>query len=143
MHNKDDIAAYDGKILGIRNYDTDKTEFYWSDFLDVPVFVDFIMQVSTGESDITPAGAVFIESFINLRKVANEAVIYGMTLPPYDDFSDRPASVDEAINRFVRYVELIPPMETALFIASKPDDRNGGLTRPSLKDLREEFLPPS
>ena len=61
MRNQAIIAAFQSKILGVRNYKSDKDEFVFADFIDMRVLADFLTEVFTTESDITPAGKVFLD----------------------------------------------------------------------------------
>jgi hypothetical protein len=141
METTTDKDKYNSKILGVRNYESDKENFYSVDFKDIETFVNFIMEVSTGESDLTPAGISYIKSFIDLKDVANQAVYRGLDLPPYDDMQDDGSGSDPSL-RFIQYVNDISPMEMALFIASPIKTFDNEARKPSLNDLKEEYLPP-
>jgi hypothetical protein len=58
------------KILGVRNYRSDKKEFSVFDFADIDVLESFLEEVSTGESDITPAGKSFLEKHYGLNNLS-------------------------------------------------------------------------
>jgi hypothetical protein len=96
------------KILGVRNYRSDKKEFCVFDFADIDVLESFLEEVSTGESDITPAGKWFLEKHYGLsnlsellhkRGIAHRFVYHG----------DSAAGIEQ-------WLRNLEPMETMAFI---------------------------
>jgi hypothetical protein len=121
------VAAFGGKILGVRNYKSEKKEFFVGDFRDLAVLKDFLREVSTGESDITPAGKVFLEKYYRFEDLALEIASKG-------DFciTNRPSSFEEIL----KWVKELQPMETTAFI----EEARGNI-EPSAR-LRSDLLPP-
>jgi hypothetical protein len=116
------------KILGVRNYRSDKNEFSVFDFADIDVLESFLEEVSTGESDITPAGKSFLEKHYGLnnlsellhrRGIAHRFVYKG----------DSPAGIEE-------WLKNLEPMGTRAFI----EEARGNI-KPGAK-LRADLLPP-
>lgn len=126
-NNKTLLGAYAHKILGIRNYKSMKKEFFVNDFLELQKLEDFLEEVSTGESDITPAGKLFLEKYYGLEKLSTSLVRRGkFTL------YSRPSTFEE----FHVWLEELQPMATISFIEkAKGNFRN-------VATLRSDLLPP-
>lgn len=62
--------AYKGKILAVRNYADDQQEFFVVDFEDKDQLDKVLGEVATGESDITPAGKDFLDTFYGFDALA-------------------------------------------------------------------------
>ncbi len=50
LNQKKVLAAFEKKILGIRNYSHEKREFFESDFLDIDGLDYFLGEVTTGDA---------------------------------------------------------------------------------------------
>ena len=138
MVNGNSIELFRGKILGVRNYEADKTEFCLTDFSDNRILLDFLNEVSTGESDITPAGYTFLNQQLDLRKVAEGARKDGVALPPYG----RGKTDEERIGYFLEFIRNLQPMETALFIAETSWGSSKDGSKPTLDNIDEKLPPP-
>jgi hypothetical protein len=120
-------AAFEGKVLGVRNYRSEKHEFLVTDFLDLRTLQLFLTEVSTGESDITPAGKTFLDRYYGFEAVAFEFSSKG-------DFAlGSEASTFEEI---LEWLKALQPMHTVTFI----EEARGNL-KPGAS-LRQDFLPP-
>ncbi len=118
-------AAFRGKILGIRNYPSAKCEFSVDDFLDFKVLEDFLQEVSTGESDVTPAGKAFLERFYGFAELASRLS---------NTFrKDAGLSTAEEVQA---WLESLVPMEIIRFIEGARGNVKAG------SRLREDLLPP-
>lgn len=133
------FSRYDDKILGIRNYEADKDECAAIDFVNLDTLYDFIWEVSTGESDFTPAGVTFLNEYFDFTFLANEYRVNNKELPPYGEGKTE----KRRIELFVDYMDSIEPMEVALFIAeSQWSESNKKGVKPSLENLDNKLLPP-
>lgn len=131
------IEAFSDKVLGVRNYEADKDEFYSTDFLDSKVLLEFLDEVSSGESDITPAGYVFLNQHFDIRKVAENARKDGIALPPYN----RGKTDEERIEYFLNFIKNLKPMVTALFM-TESEWKHDNEHNPTLDNIDEKLLPP-
>jgi len=61
---------YSNKILGVRNYKSDQDEFFVKDFIDLDLLEPILDEFITSESDITPAGEVFLAEYYNIKKLS-------------------------------------------------------------------------
>jgi hypothetical protein len=121
------ISAFSTKILAIRNYKAEKTEFFTDDFLNIPDLEDFLEEIHTGESDITPAGKSFLQHYYGFDTLAD-------LLSERDSLSlNKEASTSEAIKS---WLENIKPMEIFAFIEESRGHTVEGLP------LRADLLPP-
>ena len=122
------IEKYLNKILGIRNYKSGKKDFGTTDFLDNNILADFLAEVQTGESDITPAGKSFLEvyyGFDSMSKILSKNTAF---INANKNFSD--------VESIKKWLENITPMETFFFI----EKARGNLKQE--QTLREDLLPP-
>jgi hypothetical protein len=138
MARDNTTESFSDKILGIRNYESDKDLFYSTDFTNSEILLDFLTEVYDGESDITPAGTVFLKQHMNLRELAENARKDGIALPPYG----RGKTDEERIGHFLSFIETIQPMEISLFIAEAEWDSSKDGDKPTLDNLDEKLLPP-
>lgn len=129
---------YNGKILGIRNYEAAKDKFYTNDFINFNTLYDFIWEVSEGESDFTPAGIAFLNEYYGFQNLAERYRQSGKQLPPHGGGK----SEKERINNFVKYMNSIVPMETAFFIAESQFIEGENSVKPSLDSLDDRLQPP-
>lgn len=129
---------YNGKILGLRNYETEKDKFYTIDFINFNTLYGFIWEVSEGESDFTPAGIAFLNEYYNFQNLAEQYRQSGRQLPPHGGGK----SEKERVNEFVKYMNSIAPMETTLFIADSQFIENENNVKPSLDNLDDRLQPP-
>jgi hypothetical protein len=118
------VAAFRGKILGICNYPSDKGEFSVDDFLDLKVLEGFLQEVSTGESDITPAGKAFLERYFGFAELASELSDAFLT------------NVGVRGSELPTWLESLVPMEIMRFV----EEARGNIKAGSR--LREDLLPP-
>lgn len=129
MRDKNEIKVlFDKKILGIRNYKSDKREFNTTDFLDFKVLVDYLWELDTGECDITPAGKSFIENYYGFDELAKKLATHGYDLPPENTVTNQ--------QTFTAWLKSLVPMETITFI-----EQARGNIGESTK-LRDDLLPP-
>jgi|SRR6185436_6660303 len=125
LHSEKTLAAFAGKILGVRNYRQAKSVFTVSDFADRATLADFLEEVRTCESDITPAGKSFLERYYGFEQAA--AVIS----------EGRPAADPLSIQaKAVQWLIELEPMATSRFIGEA-----SGKIQPGAA-LRPELLPP-
>ena len=127
MDKQDIAAAFESKILGIRNYKSDKKEFVVSDLLDTDVLRDFLDEVSTGESDITPAGKVFLNKYFGFKELASRISCNGNFA-----LREHPATAEE----ISKWLEELKPMETMTFIEEARGNIQPGAA------VRSDLLPP-
>lgn len=121
-------VAFEKKILGIRNYAHEKGEFFVPDFLNVEELDYFLGEVTTGESDISPAGKVFLEKYYGLEQLAKRLFEKkGM-------FHGEGYFKSEA--EMVSWFKEVVPMEAMTFIETARGNIEEGDT------LREDLLPP-
>ncbi len=119
------IDKYEGKVMGVRNYRATKKEFNSSDFIDIKKMEDFLEEVSCGESDITPAGLMFIKEYYGFNKLAK--LLYKRKALRLD-FSSR--------KEIEQWFEEIVPMEISRFVGEAQGGLKGGET------LKDELMPP-
>lgn len=132
-------ARYSNKTLGIRNYEAEKDEFHLADFINRDELYDFLWEVSTGESDFTPAGIAFVKEYFDLEQLGHEYRREKKQLPP----NGAGKTDAERVRKFVDYINKLEPMEGALFIAqSQYKDKSGKEDMPTLDSLNDKFLPP-
>jgi hypothetical protein len=118
-------AAFRVKILGIRNYPSNKGEFSVDDFLDLKILEDFLQEVLAGESDITPAGKAFLERYYGFAELASRLS---------NTFrEDAGLSTAEEVQTTL---EGLVPMETMRFVEEARSNIKAGVR------LREDLLPP-
>lgn len=139
MTNQHSDASYEGKILGFRNYESDKDEFFSSDFNNAAILLGFLHEVSEHESDVTPAGISYLKYQLDLEQLAKDARECGIALPPYG----RGKTDEERIGHFLTYIETLEPMETALFTAESRWIPSTDTPKPTLNNINEALLPPS
>lgn len=129
MENKAQILRqYQGKVLGVRNYRSDKQEFKISDLTDPEILVEFIVETFTGESDITPAGKAFLEEYYDFKELA-------ATLHENHKFLKTHGHVP--LNELQGRLASLIPMETSRFVEEVKGTIQEGAT------LREDLLPPT
>lgn len=132
-------SQYSDKVLGVRNYEAEKDEFYAADFMNINTLYDFIWEVSEGESDFTPACVAFLGEYFDFRNLAEQFTQNGRQLPPHGGGK----SEKERIKYFVNYMNNIEPMEVSLFIAeSHWEEGDKKDVKPSIDSLDERLLPP-
>jgi hypothetical protein len=127
--NEKIITAYKYKTLGVRNYSSDKKEFFVEDFINDKILDDFLDEVDTGESDITPAGKAFIENYFGFGNLARALLIR-------NKFFLSKKYVPERLNEVKSWIENLVPMETITFIEKARGNIKEG------DSLREDLLPP-
>lgn len=120
--------AFATKMLGIRNYAHEKNEFFVSDFLTLDELDYFLCEVVTGESDITPAGIVFLEKYYGFAELARilfekKGMFYGEGYFKSED-------------EMTEWLIDVVPMEVVTFIETARGNIGEGAT------LRDELLPP-
>ncbi len=120
------LAAYREKLLGIRNYrHVTKQEFRADDFLDQKILFEFLEEVDTCESDITPAGKAFLASYYGLKELsATLAKDGGLT------------NTLETPEQIQAWLEKLEPMEITRFV----EEARGTVTKNT--PLRADLLPP-
>ncbi len=129
MNNAEQLKElFKNKILGIRNYKSDKKEFSADDFTDFKILVDFLWEVDTGESDITPAGQSFMEKYFGFDELAKMLVSKGYNLPPENTETN-----EQSVSAWLKSLE---PMQTISFIEQARGNIQNGAA------LREDLLPP-
>ena len=116
------------KILGVRNYRSDKKEFSVFDFAEIDVLESFLEEVWTGESDITPAGKSFLEKHYGLNNLS-ELLHSRRSARRFLYKGDSPARIEE-------WLKNLEPMGTMAFI----EEARGNI-KPGAK-LRADLLPP-
>src|SRR5262245_16852403 len=127
MRDQRIVVAFQEKILGVRLYKSDKKQFFVSDFLEMGVLKDFLTEVSTGESDITPAGKVFLDKYYGFDDLAADIALEG-------DFAlTRELSTAEEMLEWLKNLE---PLQTITFI----EEARGNI-KPGAR-LRTDLLPP-
>lgn len=122
------LESYKPKILAIRNYKSDKDEFFVDDFINLDSLEEILMEVDTGESDLTPAGKKFLEDYYGFEELASLLSVR----KKYQSMFRNPMSKEEIKSRLENWV----PMEIATFI----QQAQGNLSE-SVK-LRDDLLPP-
>lgn len=139
MNEDDTVARYRNKILGVRNYEADKGEFYVADFINRDELYDFLWEVSTHESDFTPAGIAFMKEYFDLEQLGYEYTQEKKQLPP----SGRGETDTERVRHFIDYINKLQPMETTLVIAQsqhQDEGRKQAMSTPGR--LNDTLLPP-
>lgn len=101
------VVSYENKILAVRNYKSDKQEFTTEDFIELKILGIILDEIDAGESDITPAGKLFIEQYYGFSNLANLMVSQNILAEAVGDLS-----VDE----LALWLERLEPMETNKFI---------------------------
>lgn len=125
---KEDLKnRYKAKILGIRNYNHSKNEFFVSDFEDLEILEEFLDELDTGESDITPAGKKFLELFYGYKEL-------GSVLAQRGNLKEFTVTSPEEFDIWLSHKE---PMEIMRFI----ETARGNIDENST--LREELMPPA
>lgn len=120
------IESYKVKILGIRNYKHPKNEFFLDDFLKLKILDDFLAEVDSGESDITPAGKAFLETYYGMDQLV---LLLTDSIPTESNRNH----YKEYIAKVLKYLS---PMETKTFIEKARGNIGENFT------LREDLLPP-
>lgn len=122
------VDKYANKILGVQNYKSAKKgEFFVSDLLSVDTLIYFLIEVFTGESDITPAGKSFLEKYYGWDAVARMLLQSPEYLRSY-----LLHSFEEVQSRLVD----LEPMEVRKFI----EEARGNI-KPGAP-LKRDLLPP-
>jgi len=121
------LKAFAAKILGVRNYKSEKKQFDVADFVQNDTLDLFLNEVLTGESDITPAGKTFIERYYGFARLAIDLAERATLI----EFAKRAGS-DELYG----WLKNIQPMETILFIEQARGRIGPGAT------LNADLLPP-
>jgi hypothetical protein len=93
------------KVLGYRNYKSNKKEFFEGDFEDPETIGIFLEEVSNGESDLTNLGKAFLLKKLQEMDIAQKVLDAGKG--PYDVSNTR---------ELVSLIEKMSPHETASFI---------------------------
>jgi hypothetical protein len=127
MRDQGVVAAFGSKILGVRNYKSEKKEFLVGDFCEPAILKKFLLEVSTGESDMTPAGKAFLDKYYGFEALALEIA------KPGDFALDRRPSTSKEILEWLYGIE---PMRTISFI----EEARGNI-KPETR-LRADLLPP-
>ena len=134
MRDQEIAAAFQNKILGVRLYKSDKKEFVVADFVDIDVLKVFLTEVSTGESDITPAGKMFLDKCYGFEDLAVEiALDGGCALVRELSTQKEILATQEEILEWLKSLE---PMQTITFI----EEARGNI-KPGAR-LRADLLPP-
>lgn len=118
---------FKNKILAIRNYKSDKNEFTVDDFIDLKVLGKILDEIDTGESDITPAGKVFLKKYYGNKGLANKLVMQKVLTESIKGFSS---------DELMAWLDNLVPMETISFIETSRGNIKQG------QRLREDLLPP-
>ena len=119
---------YANKILGVRNYKHEQSEFFVKDFTDLDLLEPILNEMFTGESDISPAGKRFLEEYYGIGNLAEllfrreNIKEMGWSFPSIQE-------IEEHINNIV-------PMEAIMFI----ETARGNISDDS--ELREDLMPP-
>ncbi len=122
------VAVFEKKILGVRNYAHEKSEFFVPDFLNIDELDHFLGQVTNGESDISPAGKVFLEKYYGLEQLAK--LLFNMKGNFYRE------GFFKSEVEMIRWLKEVTPMGAITFIETSRGNINDGTT------LREDLLPP-
>ncbi len=125
--NENFVDSYQGKILGVRNYKSDKKEFFVEDFVTMESLERFLDELDTTECDITPAGKLFLEQyygFDNLAKLLVERMRLTESIREY------------SVEQLSLWLQQLNPMETVTFIEQSRGHIS--LNQP----LNEKLLPP-
>lgn len=126
--NKNKIKEkYKDKILGVRLYPHEKSEFYLSDFLSLDLICPVMGEFYTCESDITPAGKAFIEEYYGFSNLASLLIDKGKLKESISEYN-----VEELTNWLVNLI----PMESLRFI-----NESRGTIAPG-QSLNERLNPP-
>jgi hypothetical protein len=118
------------KILAVRNYASNQTEFRIDDFKDISKLDSILGEVSTAESDITPAGKAFIQQYYKMDELAKKLFNEGNK----HLFHEIGA---ESSNDIKEWLLAVKPMESVTFI----EQARGKIERD--EPLREDLLPPN
>lgn len=129
MNKKNIIEAFVDKILGIRNYKSDKKEFLVNDFLNEKLLDEFLDEVYSGESDITPAGKSFLKNYFGFEELAASLFKRNPSFLSIESSSDK-------VNEVKHWLENLEPMGTIKFI----EETKGGIEKDA--PLKGELLPP-
>src|SRR4051812_31251257 len=121
------IEAYKAKILGIRNYKSDKKELIVADLIDQKMLAEFVVEVLTGGSDFTPAGKVFLEKFYGFKELA-------ASLLDNVDFNKTHSHVSQS--ELEEWLKGLNPMEVITFIEESKGTIKEGVS------VRDDLLPP-
>lgn len=129
--NKDNISrAFADKILGVRNYKSQKKEFFVDDFLDEKLLDDFLDEVYLEESDITPAGKSFLKNYFGFENLAINLLKRNKFFLSID------TSSNTAIKEISFWLKNLEPMKIVRFI----EESKGTIDENT--SLIEELLPP-
>ncbi len=111
----DDLRkSYSDKILGVRNYKSNKNEFFTADFINLSDLGNFLGEVSTGESDLTPAGLQFlVDCYGSIQDIAGKIVKGSFD----NEFIFKQKDKASMIAEYTKWLEGVEPMEIASFIA--------------------------
>jgi hypothetical protein len=127
MNKKEVATAFEGKILGIRNYKSDQQVFMVHDFQDIRMLRNILDEIFTGESDITPAGKVFLEKYHGFKELSDKISSDGeFALEGHQATSEE----------ILRWLEELIPMEIISFIEEARGNIQPGTA------LRSDLLPP-
>jgi hypothetical protein len=127
MCDQELVAKFQSKILGIRNYKSNKKQFFVDDFLNMEVLTRFLTEVSNCESDITPAGKAFLDRYHGFEDVAAELARKGGFA-----LTTRPSTPEEILD----WLKDLQPMQTITFI----EEARGNI-EPGAR-LKTDLLPP-
>ncbi len=121
------LELYKNKILAIRNYNSNEREFRVKDFTDLVKLEEIILEIFTGESDITPAGKQFLISYYTLDYLADHLFNSVNVKKRYN--LENKKQTEKILSELV-------PMETITFVEEARDNTIQG------KALRDDLLPP-
>lgn len=128
MNKESLINLFKNKILGVRNYKSNKEVFLVSDFLDEKTLDMFLDEVYSGESDLSPAGKCFIENYFGFKNLATSV---SNRNPSF--LSERSPNNIVMIENWLK--DLLP-MQISKFVG----EARGELEKDA--KLRDELLPP-
>jgi DNA-directed RNA polymerase specialized sigma54-like protein len=122
------LQQYKEKILGIRNYQSKKNQFFVDDFTDLKRLELILLEILIGESDITPAGKKFLHTYYIISDLV-EYLFKSEVFKNSYNFSSK----EEITN----WIENMVPMEINSFIV----EARTGIT-PQIKNINKNLLPP-
>jgi hypothetical protein len=128
MLDKDQLKdAFADKILAVRNYPSAQDEFGVEDFVEIAKLEKILDEIMSSESDLTPAGKVFLEKYYPGKNLA----IMLFERSSLTSFK-QPSTVEDIHNWLIGIV----PMEIITII----EESRGTIKKG--QPLKPELLPP-